>query len=152
MRNPTLFYCLIAFILIASLISTNSQSIEEFEKSSANDSTCFTEEIENNSCEFYKKCLNYHFQCDVEKGYPLGFAYHYCSSFTKYSIKYSEPIQKWVKDVKVFLKRSLLGYYKESINNNNYDCNGLKKLAFDSHPKCYFDSGICQLIIGKTLE
>lgn len=155
MRNLVLFYSVFGLILISFVIPSNSQSFEDFEKStaiSANDSMCFTEEIENNSCEFYKKCLNSHFQCDAEKGYPLGFAYHYCSSFSVNSIKYSEPIQKWVRDVKVCLKRSLLNYYQDSVNNNKYDCDGLKKLAFESHPKCYIDSGICQLVVGKTIE
>lgn len=115
-------------------------------------SFCLNEETEKNSCEFYKKCLDFHFNCDVDTGYPLAFAYNYCNSYSKYVKNYSESIQKWVNEVKICLKKSLKNFYENSINNNTYDCESLKKHAFESHPECYVKSGLCEVFSDNTYE
>lgn len=90
----------------------------------------------NEKCQFYSQCLEPKFHCGAS-GYPLGYGYRYCSKFLNYLDYFTESGQKWVKKVLVCLKKSL---------NKPFDnCANLLNTAFDSHPECYVQSGLCEL-------
>lgn len=75
-------------------------------------------------------------------GYPVGYGNKYCSRFLERYDKFSPAGKKWIDQTLVCLKNAL----KDSLlNNDKESCTNLKTIAYDSHPKCYVDSGFCKL-------
>ena len=122
---------------------------------------CSEVEIEKNSCNFYEKCLDRKLKCDVNDGYPVAFASFYCTKYEEALTRIKgqgdsdyEILSQWVKDVKICLKRKLKQSfdlisdvtYEEIINTYQKGCDYFKNFAFSTHPDCYSESGICNLI------
>jgi hypothetical protein len=104
-------------------------------------------ELENNStCDFYPKCLENKFNCGAS-GYPLGYGNKYCNRFLTYFDKFSPAGQGWIQKTLVCLKHKIAPSLKDPYNA--FTCSVVEKVAFDSHPQCYVESGFCDLFRNK---
>jgi hypothetical protein len=95
----------------------------------------------NYSCEYYTKCLEPKYTCG-SSGYPLGYGFKYCSKFTLHLNEFSPKGKIWVQKTLVCLKQSLMSTFS--------DCNELYNTAFNSHPRCYQQSGFCDLFMDPS--
>jgi hypothetical protein len=91
-------------------------------------------------CEWYVECLERLFQCG-KNGYPIEYGYKYCKKFNSAALSPQGKI--WVNATTICLKQSLLPLIESKLKGHHYSCPELKRLAFDSHPRCYTSSGFC---------
>jgi hypothetical protein len=96
--------------------------------------------VNNLSCDFYTKCLETKYKCGPT-GYPVGYGFKYCSKFVKNINDYPAKGQEWIKKTLVCLKKALV----PELNS----CQNLYNVAFNSHPKCYYDSGFCDMFLDQ---
>ncbi|KAL4446467.1 hypothetical protein ABPG74_001208 [Tetrahymena malaccensis] len=109
---------------------------------------CLNEGLTNKDCGWYTNCLENAYNCGSD-GYPVGYGYKYCSRFVEKYNNFSAPAKKWIDGTLSCLKTSL----KDTlINNNKYTCDNVKKIAFDSHPKCYVENGFCELFTKADIQ
>jgi len=107
--------------------------------------------VANGNCDFYTECLEEKYHCGVT-GYPVGYGHRYCNKFLKYFYDFPPLGQLWVQNTLVCLKTALQPLFHETS-----DCATIYSVAFASHPRCYFESGFCELFkdrknIIKTLK
>lgn len=98
-----------------------------------------------NSCSFYADCLETRIPCaSTEFDYAIGYGQLYCTKFQDNMSKFSERGQKWVVDTMQCLQDALI---PEATGQDPTitTCQKLKSKAFETHPKCYIQSGVCQL-------
>merc|ERR1740121_84650 len=115
------------------------------------------------TCTWYKDCLSERFPgCkDHALEYAESYGHKYCSAFVANSHKFSAEGQMWIEKVKLCLQEELV----KDVMGLDSDCEQIRKIAFDSHPKCYVQPdpnqrsiGICSLLrsnwgdIAKLLE
>lgn len=93
------------------------------------------------SCAFYSSCAEASLHCG-DDGYPLRYGYKNCRAFVERLSHFSDDGQIWIWKVMTCLQQALLQPLNEQCN---LTCDGLSDAAFDSHPKCYADSGVCFL-------
>ena len=108
------------------------------------------------SCAFYLNCMEEKVKCG-SSGYALGYGLRYCIKFSKLLVSFSPEGQTWIWNTMNCLQKALV----TSLKNCEKNCTILKKTAFDSHPMCYVDNGVCNLppqdwaaivtIVGKDL-
>ncbi|CAG8781697.1 5888_t:CDS:2, partial [Gigaspora rosea] len=100
-----------------------------------------------NTCNFYKECLENKFHCGTN-GYPIQYGDKNCNKFLNALNQFSDPGKKWVTDTMLCLQNALVSTY----NNDKATCSEIENTAFDSHARCYVDSGICNVPLDwKTI-
>lgn len=81
-----------------------------------------------------------------EKGYPIGYGKFYCILFNEDQTLNADPdARKWIRNTTVNLQESILTYLVQRIREGSIGTiteSQLRKVAFDSHPKCYDDAGL----------
>jgi len=112
------------------------------------------------TCQWYWSCLMPRFPaCKTHAlEYATSYGGKYCQSFTDNSESFSEYGQTWINGVKLCLQENLA----ESVMNtteDDADCTKIRKLAFDSHPRCYTaplaskpNIGICQMMYKEPRD
>ena len=95
-------------------------------------------------CEMYS-CLESEHDLDCgQRGYFRGYGKKYCERFSAITGEFmSDAGRLWLADV----RECLLGEV-ERILEKTSACSGIRQEAFDSHPQCYIDSGLCSLPPG----
>lgn len=100
-----------------------------------------------NSCVFYEKA-----EAEVHcKGrgsdYLIGYGQYYCNAFrTKLPEWKGRPkLTEWTTNTGMCLQEMLFDNRKKRLGP---DCNQLEEFAFDAHPICYKQYGICKLSIS----
>ncbi|KAK2757922.1 hypothetical protein FQN54_004328 [Arachnomyces sp. PD_36] len=107
---------------------------------SSNSTTCT--EPQPNTCTFYPDCLEAKQNCGDE-GYPIGYGLHYCELFTDAASEMTSDGQEWITDTMLCLQNALVPYGLGGSESTT--CDDLKSYAFDTHPDCYVNSGVCTL-------
>lgn len=95
----------------------------------------------NGNCDFYVQCLEPKYKCGPT-GYPVGYGFKYCSKFTKNLNEYPAGGQEWIRKTLICLKKALVPEFSS--------CSQLYNTAFDSHPRCYYESGFCDLFLDHA--
>ena len=92
-------------------------------------------------CEYYS-CLEAEMGLDCgSSGYFQGYGQKYCSRFSAITENFISPAgRQWLANVRVCLMNEL-----ETIVENTDNCGDIRQGAFDSHPSCYVDAGLCTL-------
>ncbi len=90
-----------------------------------------------NSCHFYK-CLESKLQCGSDN-YISGFGLKYCNAYLNKESTFSPKGQKWLKDVRLCLQKSLVD------TSGSLTCHNVADLSAESHFQCYLSTGICSL-------
>nr|CAG8477417.1 150_t:CDS:2 [Entrophospora candida] len=93
-----------------------------------------------NSCNFYTDCLEKKFHCGAT-GYQIKYGLKYCEKFKNSSNLFTSRGKKWITDTMLCLQNALVPTY----NSNATTCSEITKTAFDSHPDCYVNSGLCNI-------
>lgn len=97
-----------------------------------------SEKINKDSCSYYL-CAEENRKCG-NSGYLLGFGYTICQKFlTMDTSSYTDQGKKWLSDVRYELQKSV-----ENIPIQ-YDCEQLRKAAFEVHVPVYRKTGFCKL-------
>ena len=82
------------------------------------------------------------------RGYFEGYGQKYCQRFSAITAQKMSPRgQQWVKDVRGCLMDELA-----LIAQGRHTCAQVKQRAFDSHPRCYVQTGLCELGPGDWLH
>jgi hypothetical protein len=93
------------------------------------------------SCAFYADCAEATLQCGAG-GYPLAYGQKNCLAFQSDLTKYTAAGQAFIWSTMHCLQLALL----QAIQCDS-TCDTAGTAAFNSHPKCYIDSGFCGLPI-----
>ena len=95
-------------------------------------------------CEMYS-CLESEHGLDCgQRGYFRGYGQKYCERFSAITGEFmSDAGRTWLTNVRTCLLSEV-----ESILEKTSSCSGIRQEAFDSHPQCYIDSGLCALPPG----
>lgn len=81
-------------------------------------------------------------------GYLLGYGSKYSDRFYNQTRpRMSARGKMWIDDVLVCLQRDL----RDSIDAHS-SCDDIYELAYDSHPACYLDAGVCKLPVFDLLS
>ncbi|CZS93101.1 hypothetical protein WAI453_000836 [Rhynchosporium graminicola] len=91
------------------------------------------------SCAFYAGCAEATLQCGAG-GYPLAYGQKNCLAFQADLTKYTPAGQDFIWNTMHCLQLALINIIK-----CDSTCDTAGNAAFDSHPKCYVDSGFCDL-------
>lgn len=92
------------------------------------------------ACEYYA-CREAEAQCG-EDGYLLGFAHKYCERYRLVTEqRISSAGQMWLRRVRRCLVEELEA--SEAVT-----CEELERSGFESHPRCYTETGFCDLPVG----
>jgi hypothetical protein len=106
--------------------------------------------IPRDSCAFYMGCLEAKFPCGSD-GYAVGYGNKYCRAFSDNAAQFSDMGKRWISDVMVCLQTELVPLVNATTavtattTTTKPTCPTIKKFAFDSHPKCYLQAGVCTL-------
>ncbi|KAJ6790412.1 hypothetical protein PWT90_07655 [Aphanocladium album] len=92
------------------------------------------------TCDFYTRCAEPTLKCG-SAGYALRYGEKHCHRFSNWINIFSTTGQKWVWDTMNCLQNSLV----QPLIQCGTTCSSFEAAAFDSHPKCYADSGVCAL-------
>ncbi|KAF8962393.1 hypothetical protein BDZ97DRAFT_1824858 [Flammula alnicola] len=101
-------------------------------------------------CTFYADCLEAQYHCGAQ-GYPIGYGQQYCEKFNADKSDLSPAGQNWMLDTMECLQRTLVPE-ATGAPDAVQTCAELTEKAFDSHPKCYIDSGLCWLGVKEWVE
>ncbi|MBT6179921.1 MAG: hypothetical protein HOI23_21950 [Deltaproteobacteria bacterium] len=95
-------------------------------------------------CEMYSCLESEHDLNCGQRGYFRGYGKKYCERFSAITGEFmSDAGRLWLADV----RECLLGEVERIIEKTSA-CSGIRQEAFDSHPQCYIDSGLCSLPPG----
>jgi hypothetical protein len=98
-------------------------------------------------CSFYEDCLETRYHCGPDD-YPLGYGKKYCDKFNAAKGRLSNQGQTWMLDTMECLQLTLV---PDAIGSQEVEehggsaCDVLRRKAFDSHARCYIESGVCAL-------
>lgn len=115
-------------------------------------SFCFASWIEPTfqSCQFYERAEE-SVHCK-EKGsdYLLGYGKHFCEEFKRKLPEWKERVRlkEWTESVGICLQEMMYDNRKKRIS----PCNQLEEFAFDAHPVCYKQYGVCKLSTKDLLS
>jgi|GEM_PF-2603588 len=100
------------------------------------------------TCEYYQK-LDEQLGCS-EKGftYLRDYATVYCKKFKKRSLSWSFKEADWTKKTGICLQEMLRDNFPQRLPS----CRQLEEFAFDTHPICYKQYGICDLPITSQFK
>ncbi|KAM4064389.1 carboxypeptidase regulatory-like domain-containing protein [Hirsutella rhossiliensis] len=99
------------------------------------------------SCNFYTRCAEKTLQCGQD-GYPLRYGAKNCRRFVARLDSFSPQGQAWIWRTMLCLERALV----EPISGRGATCESVKSEAFQSHPRCYVDSGFCDLPLSDIVQ
>ncbi len=100
-------------------------------------------------CGFYQT-KNKDFFCESSDNYLIDYGYKYCERFTKLENEETSSLElkSWISKTRVCLQEMI------AENEKRYQaegCKQLKEFAFDTHPICYKQYGVCNLpLIDKS--
>ncbi|MDP5220372.1 hypothetical protein Q5Y75_24600 [Ruegeria sp. 2205SS24-7] len=104
---------------------------------------CLNSTSLGDQCSFYDQCVEKVNSCGND-GYAKGYGLKYCRRFAS-NTSLSEAGRKWRDATLICLQEELVG----SVLFSEKSCHETKKIAFDSHPRCYVQNGsgisICDL-------
>ncbi|KAJ3495426.1 hypothetical protein NLG97_g3409 [Lecanicillium saksenae] len=92
------------------------------------------------TCDFYSRCAEPTLKCGSH-GYAIRYGQKHCHGFSYWASKFSDQGQKWIWDTMKCLQNSLV----QPLIQCGTTCSSFEAAAFDSHPKCYAESGVCFL-------
>ncbi|KAL2120821.1 hypothetical protein VTJ04DRAFT_4848 [Mycothermus thermophilus] len=98
------------------------------------------------SCAFYSECAEARLRCGAD-GYPIRYGQKNCLAFQADLAKYSAAGQAFIWKTMHCLQVAL----RDAINCDS-TCAQANDAAFDSHPKCYVESGFCDLSLGDWFQ
>ncbi|MBT5094932.1 MAG: hypothetical protein HOM21_11840 [Halobacteriovoraceae bacterium] len=109
------------------------------------------------SCNFYDKCISKLIDCEgQEKNYFTNYGLKYCNIFKRklyMNTGVTDTTRLWIRCTMKCLQSSILKNYRETDYINSLmeetqqaKCSRYYKDAFDSHPDCYTNSGLCFLM------
>lgn len=106
----------------------------------ATPAACATPVADN--CAFYRACLDAAHPCGAS-GYALGFGEPLCNLFIDHRDEFSPAGQRWLRDVRTCLQRSLAALSARPVTS----CDSLADEAYASHTSCYTapDNSFCAL-------
>ncbi|EQL00967.1 hypothetical protein G6O67_005056 [Ophiocordyceps sinensis] len=99
------------------------------------------------SCDFYTRCAEETLHCG-EEGYPVHYGARNCRRFVARLDSFSSRGQTWIWSTMLCLQRFLV----EPISAKDSTCEMVKTQAFESHPRCYVDSGFCDLPLIDIIQ
>ncbi|KAK5996059.1 hypothetical protein PT974_04486 [Cladobotryum mycophilum] len=92
------------------------------------------------SCNFYQRCAEDTLACGPE-GYPTKYGTKNCRRFENNLTKFTQKGQDWIWNTMHCLQKALI----QPLSQCNMNCDSIRTIAFDSHPTCYLQSGMCDL-------
>lgn len=94
------------------------------------------------ACDWYQQCLHKIEPCDQDPAneYAMSYGYKYCTEYERNLKNFSTKGQTWIAKVRKCLQKAL----SYSVGRA-YGCKFIQDSAFNSHSKCYVDSGLCDL-------
>jgi hypothetical protein len=103
-------------------------------------------------CGFYGECLEAGRACEKSPdAYALSYGAKYCTRFTELAASnlLTPTGRRWVEETRACLQDALVDQLPGGTQANG-SCRSLRTAAFDSHPFCYFKSGVgfCRLPLG----
>ena len=107
-------------------------------------------------CSFYEDCLETRYHCGPA-AYPLGYGMKYCNKFNAAKGRFSDQGQTWMLDTMECLQLALVpdavGSQPEETQEHGVSpCDVLRRKAFDSHARCYIESGVCALGLKDWMQ
>ncbi len=105
---------------------------------------------EPNRCEIYLQ-IEEHANCTKRKKdhshYLTDFGYAYCRQFTKAAESWDPELQLFIKSVAQCLQEDVIENFSKG-----YSCKKVEDEAFfTAHPRCYYQTGFCQLSFEQKL-
>ena len=100
------------------------------------------------SCNFYEDCVEKRLECGSgEDGYALAYGKKYCNNYNSPKVDgmMSENMKEWRDCVRICLQEALVPHLKDP----ELTCQNVSEIAFESHPNCYTDCGVCNLVSIK---
>ncbi|KAJ0392393.1 hypothetical protein P43SY_003954 [Pythium insidiosum] len=107
-----------------------------------------TTALPRDSCAFYLDCLEATFPCGAD-GYAVGYGNKYCRAFADNEAWFSPKGKRWISDVMFCLQSDLVPLLttKEPAKT----CRQIRQMAFNSHPPCYLQAGVCTLPVSDWI-
>ncbi|CAF1574772.1 unnamed protein product [Didymodactylos carnosus] len=97
------------------------------------------------TCSWYGNCLEQKKSCG-KNGYAVNYGLRYCQKFAQNLAEFSFAGKNWVSKTMNCLQQSLVEAYQD----DTVTCDDITNAAFDSHAKCYVNSGICSLVLQSA--
>lgn len=96
----------------------------------------------NDECKFYVD-TDKKIRCPGDSNYLLSYGYKYCSRFSELGSHKasSKELNTWISKTRICLQEMITENEKRHENR----CDQLKEFAFDVHPICYKQYGVCSL-------
>jgi len=112
------------------------------------------------TCAWYFDCLSSRFPgCQGHaKEYAESYGGKYCQRFTDRGDQFTEDGRIWIDAVKLCLQEELV---RDVLSQDTEvaDCEGIREVAFDSHPGCYVQPdatnssiGMCSLLLSSPID
>lgn len=79
--------------------------------------------------------------------YALNYGFKYCNRYETNLRKFSRAGREWIAKTRTCLQQVLAPHIA-----GNYTMADLKEFAFESHTRCYVDSGVCELSPSDWLQ
>lgn len=100
-----------------------------------------------NQCSFYATCAEATWSCGPD-GYPLAYGLKNCNKFMDRLSHFSANGQAWIMRVLTCLQDFLVA----PLSSCNTTCTLIYNEAFDSHPQCYLQAGVCSLSLADMVQ
>lgn len=101
------------------------------------------------TCAFYASCAEAAVPCGAS-GYALGYGLANCAKFMQRLSHFTPAGQRWIFAVMTCLQRFLIA--GPLTGQCRLTCDALRTAAFGSHPTCYVDSGVCDLLARDWVQ
>lgn len=99
------------------------------------------------SCDFYTRCAEETLRCG-RNGYPLRYGAKNCRRFVARLDSFSPQGQAWIWKTMLCLQK----YLVKPVAASDATCDSVNHEAFQSHPRCYVDSGFCDLPLNDLVQ
>lgn len=97
------------------------------------------------NCSFYSKAEKIFGCAKNGSDYLEGYGEIYCSRFLNESKKWNGKLKKWADNTGLCLQEMIYDNRVKRLDS----CHNLEEFAFDSHPICYKQYGICKLSFSE---
>ncbi|EPS35489.1 hypothetical protein H072_11086 [Dactylellina haptotyla CBS 200.50] len=98
------------------------------------------------TCDFYTSCAEATFKCGAT-GYPLDYGARKCADFSVAINNFSPAGQDWIFKTMNCLQKALVP--KLTCGET---CDSIGEFAFNSHPGCYIEAGVCGLVLTNPKD
>lgn len=100
------------------------------------------------ACDFYEKAEN-EVKCSKEGcSYLKEYGFYYCNQFNDQSKNWSPEAKRWVDDTGLCLQEMIYDNRTKRIK----PCTQMEEFAFDAHPICYRQYGVCSLSFSDKVK